>query len=86
MVCWGFYLFLKMDLTEFIRKFTACLNQTPPPVISPETEFKKLDEWSSIFALVVIAMVDSDYHKVLTSDDLRSSKSLSDLFNLIQSK
>jgi acyl carrier protein len=75
-----------MDLNEFIQKFTACLNHTPASAISPETEFKKLDEWSSIFALVVIAMVDSDYHKVLTADDIRNSKSLSDLFHLIQSK
>jgi acyl carrier protein len=75
-----------MDMNEFIKKFTACLNHTPASAIGPDTEFKKLDEWSSIFALVVIAMVDSDYHKVLAADDLRNSKSLSDLFNLIQSR
>ena len=75
-----------MDIDEFIGKFAACLNHTPVSAIGLETEFKKLDEWSSIFALVVIAMVDSDYHKVLTADDLRNSKSLSDLFHLIQSK
>ena len=75
-----------MDMDEFITKFTACLNHSPTTAIDPETEFKKLDEWSSIFALVVIAMVDSDYNKVLSSDDIRNAKSLADLYHLIQSK
>ena len=75
-----------MDINAFIEKFSACLNHTEPSAISPGTEFKKLDEWSSIFALIVIAMVDADYNKVLTAEDIRSAKSLSDLFNLIQSK
>ena len=75
-----------MDINDFIEKFAACLHHTPSSPIGPDTEFKKLDEWSSIFALIVIAMVDTDYHKVLTAEDIRSSKSLSDLFTLIQSK
>jgi acyl carrier protein len=75
-----------MDIKVFINQFAGCLNHTPASAIHPETEFKKLDEWSSIFALVVIAMVDSDYNKTLTSDDIRGATSLHDLFNLIQSK
>ena len=75
-----------MDINDFIEKFTACLHHIPSPSIGPDTEFKKLDEWSSIFALIVIAMVDTDYHKVLTAEDIRNSKTLSDLFTLIQSK
>jgi acyl carrier protein len=75
-----------MYINDFIERFSTCLNHSPAAAIGPETEFKKLDEWSSIFALVVIGMVDSDYHTVLTADDLRSSRSLADLFHLIQSK
>ena len=75
-----------MDINVFIESFASCLNHTPASAISPDTEFKKLDEWSSIFALIVIAMVDSDYHKTMTAEDLRNSTSLADLFNLIQSK
>jgi acyl carrier protein len=75
-----------MNITDFVKRFAACLNHTPASAIGPETEFKKLDEWSSIFALIVIALVDTDYHKVLTSEDIRSATSLIDLFNVIQSK
>ena len=75
-----------MDIQDFIDHFAACLHHTPASAIGPDTEYKKLDEWSSIFALIVIAMVDSDYHKTMTAEDLRNSTSLADLFNLIQSK
>jgi hypothetical protein len=75
-----------MDITDFTDRFASCLHHTPVSAVGPDTEFKKLEEWSSIFALIVIAMVDSDYHKVLTAEDIRSAHSLSDLFNIIQSK
>jgi len=75
-----------MDINDFIARFAALLSQTPAADIRADTEFKKLDEWSSIFALIVIAMVDSDYHRVLTAEDIRSSVTLSELFQTIQSK
>jgi acyl carrier protein len=75
-----------MDARDFVNNFSACLDHTPASAIGPGTEFKKLDEWSSIFALIVIAMVDTDYHKVLTAEDIKSASTLSDLFHLIQSK
>ena len=75
-----------MYINDFIEKFTACLNHSPASALLPETEFRKLEDWSSIFALIVIAMVDSDYNKVLTSEDIKNSKTLSDLFNVIEAK
>jgi acyl carrier protein len=75
-----------MDITDFVGHFADCLNYTPPSAIGPDTEYKKLDEWSSIFALMVIAMVDSEYGKVLAAEDFRSTKTISELFNVIQSK
>jgi acyl carrier protein len=75
-----------MDINDFIEKFTACLNHNPASALLPETEFRKLDDWSSIFALIIIAMIDSDYNKVLSSEDIKNSKTLSDLFNVIESK
>lgn len=75
-----------MDINDFIEKFTTCLNHSPASALLPDTEFRKLEDWSSIFALIIIAMVDSDYNKVLTSEDIKNSKTLSDLFNVIQSK
>jgi acyl carrier protein len=54
--------------------------------ITPLTNFKKLEEWSSIFALIIIAMVDSESGKHLTANDIYTASTLNELFKIIQSK
>lgn len=75
-----------MEINDFIEKFVGCLHQTPGAEIGPATKFKKLEEWSSIFALIVIAMVDSEYGKVLSAEDIHKASTIEDLFAIIQSK
>jgi len=72
-----------MQLEEFIKKFAECFNQTDAASITPETEFRKLDEWGSMMALIVIAMVDADYNKTVTSEDLKSANTVAQLFDVI---
>ena len=49
-------------------------------------EFKALDEWSSLVALSIIAMVDEEYDVTIKGDDIRNSKTIEDLFNVVASK
>ena len=75
-----------MDLTEFTRKFAECFNQTAPGSIKPETEFRKLEEWGSMMALIVIAMVDSDFGKTISSEDLNNAATVGALFEIVKNK
>ena len=50
------------------------------------TKFRELDEWSSLIALSVIAMVDEVYGITINGEDIRSSQTISDLFNRIMDK
>lgn len=52
-------------------------------MLSAETKFRELDEWSSLIALSVIAMVDEVYGITINGEDIRSSQTISDLFNRI---
>ena len=54
--------------------------------MKPDTDFKELDEWSSLLALSIIAMVDEEYNVTLKGDDIRNSKTIADLFELVKSK
>jgi acyl carrier protein len=74
-----------MELNHFINRFGDCLSHTLPDAISGATKFRQLEEWSSIFALIVIAMIDSEYGRLLTADDIRKATTLEDLFHAIQS-
>jgi len=50
------------------------------------TRFKELDEWSSLIALSVIAMVDEEYNVTLQGNDMKAAETIVDLFNVVQSK
>ena len=75
-----------MELKDFIENFAAQFDETDANEFKPETEFKKLDEWSSLTALSIIAMVDEEYDVRIKGDDIRSASTIEDLFNLVKSK
>lgn len=75
-----------MNLDEFVSAFAAEFDETPENQFNADTEFKSLDEWSSLTALSIIAMIDEKMDKTVTGADIRASKTIKDLFNLANSK
>ena len=75
-----------MNIDNFIENFAGEFDETPVEAFVPTTEFKTLEEWNSLTALSVISMIDDQYNKTMTGADLRGSKTLEDLFNLVASK
>lgn len=73
-----------MDIPVFLNKFAELLSQTSADAISPDTEFKKLPDWSSLVALSVIAMVEDEYGVLLKSTDIRNASTLGDLASAIE--
>jgi acyl carrier protein len=75
-----------MELQDFIAKFAEQFDNTDASVFKADTEFKALDEWSSLYALSIIAMVDDEYDVTLKGDDVRNAKTIADLFQVVQSR
>lgn len=75
-----------MTLDEFVSAFAAEFDETSEDQFKADTEFKSLDEWSSLTALSIIAMVDEQMDKTITGADIRASRTIGDLFNLANSK
>lgn len=75
-----------MELIDFIENFANQFDETDANVINAETVFKELDEWSSLIALSVIAMVDEEYDIVLKGDDIRNASTVEDLYNIVKGK
>lgn len=75
-----------MELQEFITNFANQFEETDLSVFTKDTVFKELDEWSSLLALSIIAMVDEEYEVTLKGDDIRSANTIEDLYNIIKSK
>lgn len=75
-----------MDLKDFIENFANQFDDTDASEFKSETVFKELDEWSSLIALSVIAMVDEEYDVTIKGDDIRNSNTIEDLFNAVKAK
>jgi len=73
-----------MDLQEFIGKFAEQFDETDASEFKADTEFRKLEEWTSMTALMIIAMVDDEYEVVIKGEDVRKSKTIEDLFNVVK--
>ena len=75
-----------MDIKEFIENFAEQFDETEQSEIKPETVFHELDEYTSLIALSIIAMVDEEYGVILNANDMSSAVTITDLFNIVKSK
>jgi len=51
-----------------------------------EDDFRSYNEWDSMSALSVIAMVDEKYQVIITGNDVRECKTIQDLYNIVQKR
>lgn len=75
-----------MEIKDFIQHFAEQFDDTDASVFTPETKFREVDEWSSILALGIIAMVDEEYEVTLKAADMQQAITVGDLFELVKSK
>ena len=76
----------QMNLDQFIEYFADLFDETDTEDITATTQFKDLDEWSSLVALSVIAMVDEEYDVEFRGDDIRGSNTVEDLYKIVKDK
>ncbi len=75
-----------MEIKEFIQNFADQFDETDASIFTEETLFHDLDEWSSLIGLSLIAMIDDEYGVVIKGDELRSAKTIKDVYNIVISK
>lgn len=75
-----------MTLEEFVEAFAEEFDETPAEKFTPDTDFKSLEEWSSLTALSIISMIDEQMEKDTTGDDLRECTTIKQLFELVSNK
>ena len=75
-----------MEINDFVKYFTELFEESDNSGFKPFTRFRDIEEWSSLLALSVIAMVDEKYHIKLTGNDIRNSQTIEDIFKIIKSK
>lgn len=75
-----------MDIKDFIANFAEQFDETDVNEFKPETVFHDLEEYSSLVALSIIAMINEEYDVTLKGDDMSAAVTIEDLFNIVKSK
>lgn len=73
-------------IDEFVELFCELFDDIDTSNFTPETNFRDNDEWSSLIALSVIAMVDDEFDVTLVGDDIKNATTIADIYNFIVAK
>lgn len=73
-----------MELEEFVKRFAEQFEDADD--FSADTEFKELDEWSSLSAIHVIAFIDTEYDVEISGTEIRRANTIKNLFDLVNNK
>lgn len=72
-----------MEIHDFIENFSNQFEDTDTSTFSGDTKFRELDEWSSLIALSIIAMIDEEYDVQLKAEEMRKTRTIQELFDLV---
>jgi len=75
-----------MTLEDFIKNIETEFDDIEPGKLKPETNFREVFDWNSINALILIAMVKTEYGAAINAEDIQKSKTVTDLFEIVKSK
>ena len=75
-----------MKIEDFIASLEEEYEDIAPGTLKPQSAFREVFEWSSINALILIALVKTKYDVSINADDIASAITIQDLFKIILSK
>lgn len=75
-----------MEINRFIKKIEVEFDELESGTLQKDTSFKDLDEWSSMHALIIIALIDTEYDVVLTGEDLSKLTTVEDLYDIVNER
>lgn len=73
-----------MNVQDFIEKFAEAID-VEASNLTPETEFRNLEEWDSVAYISVIAMMDEEYDIQIEMSIFKTLKTLGAVAEYIES-
>lgn len=75
-----------MEIEDFICLIEDEFDEIPKGTLAGKSIFRDLEGWSSMHALLFVALIDHNYNVLLNGDELKRATTIEDLFLLIKSK
>lgn len=68
----------------FLKKIAGELELPESRILNPDENFRQLEEWSSMNALIVLSYLNIEYGKNFTGADLSNCQTFRDIFNKVK--
>ena len=75
-----------MEIQEFIKNFASLFEETPLNEFEEKTRFRDLENWDSMVALSITAMVDEIYKVKISPNEMKQSSTIRDIFDVVNAK
>lgn len=75
-----------MNEEKFIKNFADQFDDTDVSVLTLQTKFRDIDEWSSLIALSVMAMCAEEYDVILSANEMENANKIGDIYNIVKSR
>lgn len=72
-----------MSINDFITSFAEEIEIEKADELTPDTQFRDLEEWSSLSVMVFIAFADENFGKQIGDKQIADCKTIQDLYNLV---
>jgi acyl carrier protein len=71
---------------EFTKQLIAEFDDVKENIVFPETNYRDIPNWSSMYALIIIAFIDANFDVQLNANELKTAQTVRDLYNIVCSK
>ena len=74
------------NISEFIKKIEFEVDEIKEGSLKPETNYRELEDWSSMLGLIFIALIDTEYEITINGEELINAMTIQDLYDVVKSK
>ena len=75
-----------MKIEDFITRIEEEFDDIEPGTLKPESVFREVFEWNSINALILIALVKTEYDVTVNAEDIANAKTVGDIYKTVESR
>jgi acyl carrier protein len=72
-----------MKIEDFFTRLEEEYEDVAPGTLKPESVFREAFNWCSINAVILIALIKTEYNVDISADDIAQSETVGDLFRII---
>jgi acyl carrier protein len=75
-----------ISVEEFTKLLEEEFEDVQTNTLKPNTNYREIPDFSSMYALIIIAFIDNQFDVLLQGKDLKEAQTIQDLYNIVKNK